>query len=298
MAPPPPANVPLTQRLLLLAQTLQFAWFAGYDWMVANVVFCRHLSLIFSVVRYGLSYFTFNYYSRVARFSYRLTFLSAALTYGIVVYKTLRARSKAGAKAPTSPLALAADENVQYLVMSLVWLLSPQYPLAMLPYAIYSVFHVATYTRANVIPTITPPKPIEPATGASPSGKPQYAHNPIADRIGAFVKEYYDASMSVVSSLEISLWVRLLVSAITFQRRSWILIAIYTAFLRARFSQSTHVQNSLAVFESRVDSAVGNQGTPPAARQAWETVKGGARQFYAYTDPNRYIGGASVPKKT
>ncbi|CCF34217.1 endoplasmic reticulum protein [Colletotrichum higginsianum] len=104
--------------------------------------------------------------------------------------------------------------------------------------------------------------------------------------------------MSVVSSLEISLWVRLLVSAITFQRRSWILIAIYTAFLRARFSQSTHVQNSLAVFESRVDSAVGNQGTPPAARQAWETVKGGARQFYAYTDPNRYIGGASVPKKT
>ncbi|CCF43197.1 endoplasmic reticulum protein [Colletotrichum higginsianum] len=188
MAPPPPANVPLTQRLLLLAQTLQFAWFAG------------HLSLIFSVVRYGLSYFTFNYYSRVARFSYRLTFLSAALTYGIVVYKTLRARSKAGAKAPTSPLALAADENVQYLVMSLVWLLSPQYPLAMLPYAIYSVFHVATYTRANVIPTITPPKPIEPATGASPSGKPQYAHNPIADRIGAFVKEYYDASIAAPGS--------------------------------------------------------------------------------------------------
>lgn len=182
--------------------------------------------------------------------------------------------------------------------MSLVWLLSPQYPLAMLPYAIYSIFHVATYTRANVIPTITPPKPITPAAGASPSGKAQYANNPIADKIGAFVKEYYDASMSVVSSLEILLWVRLLLSAITFQRRSWILIAIYTAFLRARFTQSTHVQNSLALLESRVDSAVGNQGTPPAARQAWETVKGGARQFYAYTDPNRYLSGTAVPKKT
>ncbi|KXH66834.1 endoplasmic reticulum protein [Colletotrichum salicis] len=286
MAPPPPANVPLTQRLLLLAQTLQFAWFAG------------HLSLIFAVIRYGFSYISLNYYSRVARFSYRLTFLSAALTYGIVVYKTLRARSKAGAKAPQSPLALVADENVQYLVMSLVWLLSPQYPLAMLPYAIYSIFHVATYTRANVIPTITPPKPVTPAAGASPSGKAQYANNPIADKIGAFVKEYYDASMSVVSSLEILLWVRLLLSAITFQRRSWILIAIYTAFLRARFTQSTHVQNSLALLESRVDSAVGNQGTPPAARQAWETVKGGARQFYAYTDPNRYLSGTAVPKKT
>lgn len=76
---------------------------------------CRHLSLIFAVIRYGFSYISFNYYSRIARFSYRLTFLSAALTYGIVVYKTLRARSKAGAKAPQSPLALIADENVQYL---------------------------------------------------------------------------------------------------------------------------------------------------------------------------------------
>ncbi|GKT45327.1 nucleoporin POM33 [Colletotrichum spaethianum] len=326
MAPPPPANIPLTQRLLLLAQTLQYSLLlkSGRLYAVSllpdgsrctgvekpdgltsgdiNTLLTgrrlTHLSLIFAVIRYGLSYVSFNYYSRVARFSYRLTFLSAALTYGIVVYKTLRARSKAGAKAPTSPLALVADENVQYLGMSLVWLLSPQYPLAMLPYAIYSIFHVATYTRANVIPTITPPKPITPASGASPSAKPQYAHNPIADKIGAFVKEYYDASMSVVSSLEILLWVRLLLSAITFQRRSWILIAIYTAFLRARFAQSTHVQNSLALFESRVDSAVGNQGTPPAARQAWETVKGGARQFYAYTDPNRYLSGASVPKKT
>ncbi|KAF6822346.1 endoplasmic reticulum protein [Colletotrichum plurivorum] len=286
MAPPPPANVPLSQRLILLAQTM------------ANRKLCRHLTLIMAVIRYTFSYITFNYYSRVARWSYRLTFLSAALTYGIVVYKTLRARSKAGARAPQSPLALIADENVQYLGMSLVWLLSPQYPLAMLPYAIYSVFHVATYTRANVIPTITPPQPIAPAAGASPGGKPQYAHNPIADKIGAFVKEYYDASMSVVSSLEIFLWVRLLLSAITFQRRSWILIAIYTAFLRARFTQSTHVQNSLALFESRIDSAVGNQGTPPAARQAWDAVKAGTRQFYAYTDPNRYLSATAVPKKT
>lgn len=30
MAPPPSASLPLTQRLTALAQTLQFAWFAGY----------------------------------------------------------------------------------------------------------------------------------------------------------------------------------------------------------------------------------------------------------------------------
>lgn len=56
-----------------------------------------------------------NYYSRMAQFSYRTSFAAAALTYGIVVYKTQRARAKTGTKAPNGALGLLADENVQYL---------------------------------------------------------------------------------------------------------------------------------------------------------------------------------------
>ena len=181
--------------------------------------------------------------------------------------------------------------------MAVVWLFMPQYPLAMLPYGIYSIFHVATYTRANLIPTIVPPKVVAPA-GPSPNGKPQYASHPLADAIGGFVKQYYDMSMSVVSGLEILLWIRLLLAAVFFQRRSWILLAIYTAFLRARFSQSSHVQNSFAQLEARVDNLVGAQGTPPALRQVWDGAKGGVRQFHAATDVNKYINGAAAPKKT
>jgi len=59
-----------------------------------------------------------NYYSRPAQISYRITFLAAAVTYGIVVYKTLRARQKSGAKIQAAGLVgLLADENVQYLRM-------------------------------------------------------------------------------------------------------------------------------------------------------------------------------------
>lgn len=179
--------------------------------------------------------------------------------------------------------------------MALVWLFMPQYPLAMIPYCIYSVFHVATYARSNLIPTIAPTKP---AAGASPAAKPQYTQHPIAEAIGNFVKEYYDMSMSVVSGLEILLWVRLLLSAVVFQRRSWILLGVYTVFLRARFAQSTHIQNSFSLLEARVDSMVGAQGTPPVARNVWEGVKGGARQFHQVTDVNRYVNGAAAPKKT
>jgi len=51
----------------------------------------------------------------MAQFCYRFAFLSAAATYGIVVYKTLRARQKTGAKQPGSVLGYLSDENVQYL---------------------------------------------------------------------------------------------------------------------------------------------------------------------------------------
>jgi hypothetical protein len=282
MAPPPSANLPLGERLLALAQTLQFAWFSG------------HLVLILCIFRYSFSYITFNYYSGWARFTYRLSFLSAALTYGIVVYKTWRARQKVGAKNPGA-LGLLADENVQYLVMALIWLLAPQYPLALLPYGIYSIFHVATYTRSNVIPTIQPNKAPAAAAGAAGT-KPQA--NPIAEAIGSFVKTYYDSSMSVVSALEILLWVRILFSAVLFQSRSWVLLGLYTAFLRARFAQSTHVQNSFSTLELRVDSMVSAQGASPAARSIWDTAKSTTRQFHAVTDLSKYMSGSAVPKKT
>ncbi|SPJ88023.1 related to uncharacterized integral membrane protein [Fusarium torulosum] len=283
MAPPPNPNLPLQERLMALAKTLQFGWFVG------------HLTLILTTIRYGFSWLRMNYYTRTAQVSYRTAFIAAAVTYGIVVYKTMRARAKTGARAAPSPLALLADENIQYLAMALVWLFSPQYPLALIPYTIYSVFHVATYTRANLIPAVLAPKPAPEADGASPNRRPA-VNSPLADQIGAFVKEYYDASMAIVSSLEIALWGRIFLSAILFQRRSWILIVLYTAFLRARFTQSTHIQNSFTQLSARVDSLVGAQGTPPAARQVWQIVKDGAKQFHDATDVGKYISGPA--KKT
>ena len=177
--------------------------------------------------------------------------------------------------------------------MALVWLFAPQYPLAMLPFGVYSIFHVATYTRTNLIPTIQPPQ----QGAASPGAKPTVKPNATADTIGKFVKEYYDASMGLVALLEILLWLRLLLSAIIFTRGSWILLTIYTAFLRSRYAQSSFVQGQFKHLEARIDSLVGAQSTPPAARQVWETVKSTARTFHDTTDLQRYASGPAPPKK-
>lgn len=102
MAPPPPATLPLQERVLQLAQTLQFAWFVG------------HVTLLITAVRYALSYITFHSYTKWARFSYRTAFVAAAATYGIVVFKSFRARARSG-KPQGGALTIVGDENVQYL---------------------------------------------------------------------------------------------------------------------------------------------------------------------------------------
>ncbi|KFY15961.1 hypothetical protein V491_05488 [Pseudogymnoascus sp. VKM F-3775] len=167
----------------------------------------------------------------------------------------------------------------------------------MLPFGVYSVFHVATYSRTNLIPTINPPAAVVPPAGTSPSAKPTYKASPLAERIGHFVKDYYDQSMGLVAILEIVLWFRLLGSAIIFTRGSWILLTLYTAFLRARLSQSSFVKFQFQNLSARVDALVGGQGIPPAARQVWETIKNGAKQFHDATDVGRYVGRGPAPAK-
>lgn len=80
-----------------------------------GLTYNRHVTLLVSVFRYLLSYVTFNYYSSTAQVSYRLAFLSAAVTYGIVVYKGHIARGRLQGSVPSIVLKLAGDENVQYL---------------------------------------------------------------------------------------------------------------------------------------------------------------------------------------
>jgi hypothetical protein len=176
--------------------------------------------------------------------------------------------------------------------MAIVWLFSRQIPLAILPFTVYSLFHVLTYTRANLLPTITPP-----TTAASPGGKPKASG--ISDTIGKFVKDYYDQSMTIVAALEIALWFRILLSAFLFQKGSWILLVIYTAFFRARHAQSSFVQGAVSNITARADANFANQSTNPTVRQGWETVKGVVKQAHDATDLRKYVGAqqGAGPKK-
>ncbi|KAK6362346.1 hypothetical protein TWF730_006040 [Orbilia blumenaviensis] len=296
MAPPttqPAAGgpQPLAQRFLALAQTLQFGWFVG------------HFLLLLSTLRYTVSFVKFNTSTTAAQLSYRLGFLSCAVTYGIVVYKAYRARIKqAGTNRPALQqhlIAMTGDENVQYLFMALIWLFTTPIYLALLPFTIYSTFHFLTYLRTAVIPTLLP-TPSTPGAAATPSSsagatlpaggaspKKQNA-NVVSEIISKFVKTHYDTSMSIVANLELALWIRLLLGCLIFAN-SWILLIIYTAFLRIRVSQSPFVRQALHQAEAMIDGVVADPRAPPALRNVWASAKDGVRKFGDMTefDPNK-----------
>ncbi|KAF3915460.1 hypothetical protein ABW21_db0201054 [Orbilia brochopaga] len=284
MAPPttqqPPAGAPqpLAQRFLALAQTLQFGWFIG------------HLTLLLATLRYTISFIKFNTNTTAANVSYRIGFFACAITYGIVVYKAYRARIRAaGANRPALQqhlMAMSGDENVQYLVMALIWLFTSPIYLALLPFTIYSTFHFLTYLRTALIPTLMPPPTAVPGAAAQPPAK--NSANLVSEVISKFVKSHYDTSMSIVANLELALWVRLLLGCLVFYN-SWILLIIYTAFLRIRVAQSPFVRQAMTTAEGYVDGLVADPRAPPALRNVWASVKDGAKRLNDMTafDPNK-----------
>jgi hypothetical protein len=100
--------------------------------------------------------------------------------------------------------------------------------------------------------------------------------------------------MTLVAGLEILLWFRLLLSAFTFSKGSWVLLGAYTIFLRARYAQSQFVQNAFSHGAAMVDAQVQNQSVPPAVRQGWESVKAVSHRAVEATDMKRYFSGSQA----
>jgi len=95
--------------------------------------------------------------------------------------------------------------------------------------------------------------------------------------------------MTLVAGLEILLWFRLLLSAFTFSKGSWVLLGAYTIFLRARFAQSQFVQSAFSHGAAMVDAQVQNQSVPLAVRQGWESIKAVSHKAVEVTDIKRYL---------
>jgi hypothetical protein len=148
---------------------------------------------------------------------------------------------------------------------------------------VYSTFHFLTYLRTNLIPTITPSAP----------GAPQPA---IAETIARFVKKNYDASMYLVANLELFLWARVFLWCLVL-RNSWVLLAAYTIFLRARYAQSVFVRDAMKSLELRGDALATDARVPEGARKAWTIAKSLVKRFGEVIEVGKMLGAGQTVNK-
>ncbi|KAF7310722.1 hypothetical protein HMN09_00615200 [Mycena chlorophos] len=189
------------------------------------------------------------------------SFLGALISYAIVCQKSL------GIPQPTPAFIKRAilDENVQYFLLAFFWWISRPIAVALLPYAIFSLFHALTFTRTTLMPQFLPPGP--PAS----AGGPPTPH-PLAKRLQAWVKTNYDSAMRVVAYTEIAICARVVLGTFVFQN-SLAAPIVFVHFLRQRYYQSAFTRDALAVTTKRIDDFIRKPGNPPVLIQVWDQAQ-------------------------
>ncbi|PCH33425.1 hypothetical protein WOLCODRAFT_135129 [Wolfiporia cocos MD-104 SS10] len=229
-----------------MATTQHYAWAAG------------HFLLLLSALRYFLATVLFR---GVSSGWYKTSFVGALVSYAIVCHKSL------GIPQPSLQWINKAlvDENVQYLLLAVFWWTSRPVTLALIPYAIFSLFHALTFTRTTLMPQFLPPGP--PAS----AGGPPTPH-PLSKRLHSWVKANYDAAMRVVAYTELIIMLRLVVGLFLL-RNSFIAPIVFAHFLRMRYYQSKFTQSAIVDVSGRVDAYVRKPGTPPMVAVVWDRFR-------------------------
>lgn len=245
MNTPQSKTQPLSQRIQQLVKTLQFLWFGA------------QLIILLLTLRYTLFCIKFSASTKTAAITYRAALTSAIVAYGVVVYRAHF--SKRIPSMETLP-RLGSDENVQYLLLAALFLGSKPVYALLVPYAIYSLFHVLSYTRTNIIATVAP-------------------NSPLGNRIGDLVAKFFDPAMSAVAAVELLVNLPRLLIGVIFRQNSFLLTIAYIVFLRVRWEQSLFVRRVVSGVTTRIDGLVADKNVPQAVRTVWTYTKDIARRY-------------------
>ncbi|KAI0768514.1 hypothetical protein BD413DRAFT_562513 [Trametes elegans] len=209
------------------------------------------------------------------------SFFGALVSYAIVCQKSL------GAPQPNAAWVQRAflDENVQYFLMAFYWWSSKPVTLALVPYAIFSLFHALTFTRTTLLPQFLPPGP--PAQpGAAPTP------HPLAKKLQVWVKANYDNAMRAVAFAELITLGRVVLGALTW-RNALLTPVIYAHFLRQRWFQSKFTREAVALVHGRILAFVTSPGKPPVLAQVYSQLTG-LTQRWAGSPPVAAAAGAGA----
>ena len=237
------------ERFISLTENLQFAWFVGH----AVVLLCSFFYL-----------FSFN------RIIYRIAYVGVLHSFGIIVYQQYYQNVKNGSASGNASSsatntgskfslnALINDENVLYFVLAAMWLLTPIFSVSLVPYTLFSLFHVLKYLQNVLLPVVF---------GISKE------NNSTVAAVAKFTHTYNERCMYWVGTSEILIVVLLFLRALLWYPSSWIVLITDLLFLKLRYENSKYTKAAFSQCRVRLDGIISHPSIPPQVKSAYNVAK-------------------------
>src|SRR5271170_2746081 len=147
------------------------------------------------------------------------------------------------------------------IALAVMWFFTTPLFLALIPYFIYSIFHVVTYFSEYVLPAIT----------AKPA-------RPNEDKLAQLARRYQDLGSQTVAKVEVyGILLRLLFGVLFFSKLAFIQLPIFAIFLRYKYFNTAYTRSSLRELSAHVDTLV--NPLPPAVRDLWIKLRDGIAYY-------------------
>ncbi|OWB85872.1 hypothetical protein B5S33_g4547 [[Candida] boidinii] len=239
-------GVTLKEKLLILANTMQFAWFIGHV-----------LTLVFGFV-YFLTYRSTN--SKLNYSSYKLMYLSIIESFGIILYQSYKSKNLKIDK----PLELLKNDNIQYISIAIcLFAFIPIITISSFPFLLFSTFHSLTYLKSSLLPILP------------------FNSNNICNKITNFIKKYNVISMQYSSVIELLTFIYILVSGLFWRKGYWISTIFYGLFIKLRFDTSKYTRDTLKIWEVNLDGLLSSTSIPPQIKQGWFSFKALLKNYFS-----------------
>lgn len=226
----------LKLALIDLVQSLQFAWFVGQLITLISV-------LVFSLGTFGV---------RGSSRSFVLAILGICETFGILIFQTVR-------KSGILIKQLVADDTAQYFALGVSLLVfRPQVLLVLIPFGIFSLFHVLGYIKSAILPVLG------------------FENHPVLVKIGTFVANNHAHLVQLACMAEVYAYIWLTLRLVTFRLNSVYPWIAYTAFIKMRFDKLAYTRNYFKSIEIKIDQILTQYSKDvPQLKNAWTQAKAG-----------------------
>ncbi|KAI8060175.1 hypothetical protein BC940DRAFT_312588 [Gongronella butleri] len=226
-----------TDKVKALLQHLQFYWWGGHVYFAVNSVL-----YLLSLVRFH-SIPAYYYHA----------YVGALVSYGIVGYNSTKFSDSKWWN------SLVRNENVQYLVLAFYWYSYTPIAVTLIPYLVFSLFHILGYIQSVLLPTFFSKET-----------------NPKVHEYGEILKthteKYHELAMQIASYTDVMLIFPRLLLGVLLLQTSLLAFIVFFLFVRLRYYVSPYTQLAIRQSINMLDQwllPTGQNSPPPSQWHAY-----------------------------